>query len=539
MYHLSLLLKVSFQNMLGGLRNRKTPYIASCILLGFAYIMLGVFCVGQGVAISVMAISNHTPEYGIFICILVSVVIGLFFGILRASQQNKNNDADLLLAMPIKKSTVVISSFVIRYFYDGPMIILIMLSSVLSNFVLGQLDVLGLLRGILITFLLPLLSIVFSTTIGTFLLFIKTRFKGGSYIITALSLALMMAYFYFASSSSSIMTALVKSTKNSTEFMNKVKPIYWIADAIFSGNPLFMAFTLAVLLIPFVLLVIYVAKNITKTDYQHSSKDKRIRIKTITPTRAFFGMEVRKYLSSSIYVMNTLFGPVLLILLMVTTLVLGPEQMISFFGKSFSASSADGDVVIRQASSAVISAFLCSIMTFISTMVLTTPASVSLEGSRLWITKTMPVSTRQILWSKIGLNIVLCVPALLVCGTTIGIRMQLPALMILFDVLIAVIASICSSVWGMIMGLLFVRLDWTNEAQVVKQGMAMGISMLIGGFIDAFVITILLVTAVMKLSDSAIYIALSVCLGFVLLLAGIGIVIVENYGVRRFNSLRG
>ena len=72
-----------------------------------------------------------------------------------------------------------------------------------------------------------------------------------------------------------------------------------------------------------------------------------------------------------------------------------------------------------------------------------------------------------------------------------------------------------------------------------KQGMAMGISMLIGGFIDAFVITILLVTAVMKLSDSAIYIALSVCLGFVLLLAGIGIVIVENYGVRRFNSLRG
>ena len=96
---------------------------------------------------------------------------------------------------------------------------------------------------------------------------------------------------------------------------------------------------------------------------------------------------------------------------------------------------------------------------------------------------------------------------------------------------------LCSMI-GLIFGLVFVNIDWTNEAQVIKRGFAVTLTMILN-FVFAFIFAAGLVVSLI-IGSSMGY---AVLLGSeILLLTGLCIgayAIITHYGVRKYESLNG
>ena len=150
----------------------------------------------------------------------------------------------------------------------------------------------------------------------------------------------------------------------------------------------------------------------------------------------------------------------------------------------------------------LIPAIFCGMAAMMLSTVLFTPPSVSLDAKTMWLVRSMPVSSAQILLAKWKLHLCWCaIPTamLSVVGAVFFITFDMSAWMndplfgsllpqvalTSFDYIAGIAAllllpqlfSAVSGGLGLLYGLQFPNLHWTNEAQVVKQGMAVFVSM--------------------------------------------------------------
>lgn len=102
---------------------------------------------------------------------------------------------------------------------------------------------------------------------------------------------------------------------------------------------------------------------------------------------------------------------------------------------------------------------------------ITTP-SVSLEGKSLWILRSLPVTTRQILRAKLSLHLLLTLPGVLfagVCGAVVlggaHITVAQGALVVLLPLLFSVLCAL----FGLVLGIRYANVQWTNEIVPIKQ----------------------------------------------------------------------
>ena len=104
-----------------------------------------------------------------------------------------------------------------------------------------------------------------------------------------------------------------------------------------------------------------------------------------------------------------------------------------------------------------------------------TPSSVSLEGKNLWILQSMPVSGAQVLRAKLRMADLLTLPAAVIASVCCVCVTELSPLILLDSVLSARFANAL----GLREGIVHAKLDWSNEAQAVKQSWAVMLTMLV------------------------------------------------------------
>ena len=108
--------------------------------------------------------------------------------------------------------------------------------------------------------------------------------------------------------------------------------------------------------------------------------------------------------------------------------------------------------------------------------------SVSLEGKALWLVKSMPVSTADVLKAKLVVQLVLTLPALAfvyACGASL--LRENGALLLLLGGCTALGYGLLSALFGLFLGLKMPMLDWTTETIPIKQSMGVTIA-LFGGW---------------------------------------------------------
>src|SRR5699024_10920360 len=103
---------------------------------------------------------------------------------------------------------------------------------------------------------------------------------------------------------------------------------------------------------------------------------------------------------------------------------------------------------------------------------------ISLEGNRLWIIKSLPLKTKDILDSKLLLHIVLCIPPAIIFSLAGIYVFSLDIVDALIVILVPVIFIVFEAIFGLLINLWKPKFDWVNETIVVKQSMAVMIAML-------------------------------------------------------------
>lgn len=121
---------------------------------------------------------------------------------------------------------------------------------------------------------------------------------------------------------------------------------------------------------------------------------------------------------------------------------------------------------------------ICGLLSFLVSMMFMSAPSVSLEGQSLWVLKSMPLSSRQILLVKLLYHVLMTTPVTVLSGLTLAVAYGYGPVEVLLCGLVPGLMTVLCGLLGMAFGLKWARLDWISEAYPVKQGMAVGITML-------------------------------------------------------------
>jgi len=454
-------------------RRKKGRYAASGMLMVLLMLFIGFTLASQSVITTAALVQEGIPDLSIFMSLMSALTIGILFGLMRAANAPGSKDAELLLSLPVRRVTAVCSKVITQYIFDAPLMIMIFAPTVISHFVLGGGNSGTLVRGLILTLLLPLIPIALSYLLGAVLAILQEKFKLTSIITTGILMAILVGYMFVNFQSSSILAGVASGGKTSALAMiEKFAPLSWLTHFVLDGGIPAVIFSLLMLLVPFCLGIWLYASAFGKPKNGYRSSSRILAFSTRSPRMALLDKEVMRYLACSIYVFNTAFGPLILLIFAIVIVVLGPDKIISAMGIP----AAELGMISKDLTYVILAGIFC----LFPSMTSTTASSISLEGKQLWILKAHPVSTDDVFWSKYMLNILLLVPASVLASILIGVRVQMSPVQIAGFAAVLALLGVLVSLIGLIVNLLFPRFDWDSETAVVKQSMSVLMAMVAG-----------------------------------------------------------
>ncbi|MGN0760052.1 MAG: hypothetical protein ACI4MU_12755 [Candidatus Ventricola sp.] len=191
------------------------------------------------------------------------------------------------------------------------------------------------------------------------------------------------------------------------------------------------------------------------------------RIRAVSPLRSLYRKERMRYLSSTIYLMNTSVGWLMLLMAAGALCFVDVKPYLSLL----SAVPGVGGQLLW---------LLVLVPTVLGGMACPTACSISMEGKQMELMRALPVRMRHWLGAKMLLHLTLAVPSILVFALIAVLRLGLSAGQTAMLVLYPLSASLMNGVCGLVLNLHFPRFDWTQDTQAVKQGMSVLLAMLIG-----------------------------------------------------------
>lgn len=536
MRSLYLLLRTEFLSLVGSFnRKGKTPVVVAAILL----IIFGLFMIGTmaltGAVTAHELVEKDLTEFSIFVSITLSMIIALMFGVVNSTRDAKSNDTGMLLAMPIPKASIVIAKLLGMYLLDVlcTMVMLVPTLWIVCEEGKQSYDVFA--RGLLIGFLIPALPLFISLLISGLMSYLRKATKFGQMASSGLSIAAVLLYMFVVPRMSNLANELDLTPAESISKMKLIPPFYWITEAIYNADPLCILLTLLITLIPLVLAVYIHTRGLTGVEFHVDNSKKARSFKTNSSRMAVLKMEFRRYFSSTNYVMNTLFGTLAMLAITIAIAVQGLGVLTEFGTVEFNGKSVE---LLDYMTGPLWACVWMIFINFFGSVTFTTPSSVSIEGKRIWLSKSLPIETKDILNSKILVSLLIYQPLSFVCCVILAIVSRCGILPFLLLVIGTSLFQLLTTLVGLIFGLIYARLDWTNEAQVIKNGLAVILSMVVNMLL-AFLMCIAPFIAVIIGKTVVTYSILGIEIVAMAGLCAGAYAIITHYGVRKYESLNG
>lgn len=528
---LATLLKMRFASLFAAAttpkKRRRSLIMTLLLLLLFAYVavaLVGFFVLifatlGGGLA---EAGGDHLYfALGGTASLLLMVVGSVAF---TQNQLYVANDNELLLSMPIPERLILISRLLLLLAVNYILEALIALPMMVVWLFVGRVTLLGILSALLVLLALPPLALALSCLFGWVLARLVAKFKRKTFLTLFLSLLLIGAYFvlcfglgYFAEDIETLDFASVAAT------LNAIAPLRLLGRAMV-GAPLALLAVLALSVGVSALVFLWLVRTFRTTVLARPAVARAVyreekKRASRSPLVALTVRELSHLASSAGYMMNAGLGLVMALVPPILLLVNRSSLAPLFEEAPF--------LLPLLAPAAVVVTTLC-----LST-VLFSACTVSLEGRSLWVVRTSPVPTRTVLLSKALYHLVPTLPTAVVALILYAVALSLPVL----DVLAALLGLLAylslASLFGLLMNLLFPKLEWKNELVPVKQGGAVLLSML-GAGAAAGLGALLLIPLSFLLPAAVALLIYAAVLGAVAFLL---YKLVMSVGVRRFEAL--
>lgn len=434
----------------------------------------------------------------------------------------KFKDYDLLMSLPIKKSTVILSKVIILYILSLGYTMLFMIPAFIAYVMNVDVTATFYLLFIVTLAIIPMVPIVIASIIGSFISGISSSFKHKNIVNYILTIGLFLSLMYFSTKMTTMNSIdMANIGKSMVEIFNKIYPLTKLyVDIISDFNILSLLYYVLIPLLLFyvfikTLIIFYSKINDSLSSYKKNENYKLSKLEKGSPLMALYKKELKRYVSSVNYVMNTAIGSIMLTICIIGFVIFGGDKVNALLGMpGFS------DVLLKTGP-LVIGAFCL--------LNCTTSSSISLEGKNLWIIKSIPVNVKEIFYSKIMVNLTVLIPAVLINSAVFSIYLKTNFVMTLFMFVTPIIYSLFVSILGIVINVMFPNFTWENEIKVIKQSLASFLAIMIGMAIAIVPLSIsysfsgelyvLLITSIMILITLALYIYMN------------------KYSVKAFNKL--
>lgn len=480
MSNLLLLLKIQFIEITGinkflkeESQNKRMKSLGLGLLIAFSLVMLALL---SGMYFTMIANGLKTIGYLeliLVICILATIGMTFFTSIYKAQGiLFGSKDYDVLMSLPIKYwvilSSKMLNLVIVNYFFMAFVII----PGVIVYFNYAEASPIIFLYAGIMFFFVPFIPIVLGSIFAFIISYISSKIKYKNMILTVGTIFLFIGIMYISSDLNKVVEKLILNGKGLTEAVYSIyPPAEYFTNAIinlsFISLSKFILWSLgAFIIFVFVLAKIFKKINSSLGESYKTSNYKLSALKTNSPIKALVNKEFKRYFASTTYVLNTFIGMILLSLLSLSIVFFNKEVILNIL-KIPDVGENLGKVLI------IVIAFLVG-------LTCTTSSSISMEGKNLWIIKSIPIRAEEIFKSKIIVNLLLTIPFIIVNVLILQFSNIFSLMDSLWAIIVPSLLVTFMALSGLMLNLKFPKLDWTNEAMVVKQSLSVFLSMLIG-----------------------------------------------------------
>lgn len=531
MSNLTLLMKNTLINETGinklkcADKGEKIKTMGMALLIAFSIIILAVYGFKMCFYLADFLIKINQMELLLILGILGCTFSTLFTSLYKSSSYLfQSKDYEILASLPIKKSTILASKILMlilnNYLFAAAFIIV----PAIVYFIKVKTSMLFIPFLIILTLSSPLIPIIISSILAFIITNISSRSRRNNLMSIVLNLGMIVVVLVLSFNLESVMTTLIQNSSSIIEFTQKLYlPAYFFVDALENGSFISLIIFVLISLVPAALFVYVFANNFNKINSKLSETYKANNykfkeLKSSTPVIALLNKEMKRYLSSSIYVMNTFVGMIMLILLTIAISVVGYDKIAQILEISVVK-----DMILLQ---------IIGITLFCAVLTNTSCVSISLEGKNLWILKSSPIKEMDIFKSKILLNLLLNVPISVICFMILSLRLNFSIKSTLLAIIAIILICVFSAVLGIIINLLYPKLDFTSDVVVVKRSASVMLSMISNAI---YVAALCAIGYVLKVENLDLFLIL----GNVITLVGIFVlyVLLKNKGVKIFRGL--
>ena len=396
---------------------------------------------------------------------LIALLLGVLvsgFGASAAVYQGKDND--LLLSLPIPLRSIitarVLTVYLMGLLYSG----VVSLPAAVVYCLTVPLRLSTVLGALVWVLLLSLLALVLSCLLGYVVAQISRRLKNKSYITTIIALVFLALYYVFYIRGMDFISSIASDPAAYGAVPEGAGRILWYFGRAGEGDLAAIGLVLAVLLVLGFLMgrllirsfldVISAAKVTERIKRPAAAKAS----KQSSPFAALLRRDLGRFTASANYMLNCGIASVLL-LLAGAALLWKRALLMEALGEVFGA--LPGFPVVLLATGVCAMAGMNDLAT----------PSVALEGKSLWIARSLPVDTAQVLRSKLAAQLVVTAPPALFCGVCAAICAAGNALEALGCVLLPLCYCAFTACVDLRLGLWRTDIHWTQEIAPIKQSL--------------------------------------------------------------------
>ncbi|WP_291648447.1 ABC transporter permease [Clostridium sp.] len=456
---------------------------------------------------------------------ILSVMMIFFTSIYKAQGiLFSSKDYDLLMSLPIKRSTILINKMTQLLGINYLFLLFVFIPPAFVYFSKVELSYVFFIYLFLVFLALPLIPIVVSSIIAFIISYISSRMKHKNLVINSATLLFILLIMLLSFKSGNLVEKLIINSSSLSSGILKLYPpaIYGVNALInLDFKDLVIFISLSILIFSIFVFVFNRSFKVINSKLQESFKKSNYKIDKMTTSSQIVALtkkEMKRYFSSPVYVLNTIIGPVLLLIAAISTLFMGKEILFK--------------VIEIEVVDSIIPLFIIAFVCGILSLSCTTNSSISMEGKNLWILKSSPIKVIDIFKGKIMLNLILIIPAGLISDIIFFFSMELSLIELVWLIIITILYSLIISILGIVVNNFFPNLNWTSETAVVKQSISVIIQMIISVIIVGLPI-LLFIT--LEITNIVLFITL-VILYLILVLTGL-LIILNTISIKLFNKL--
>ena len=444
-------------------------------LIGFAVLMLlSFFSLGTLFARIFEVLAGPLAMQGLG-WLYFGMAVLLSFGvmtignvILAKYQLFEARDNDLLLSMPIKPIHILLS----RLFLLDVLAVAIMLPVAVPSLLFWEqpLGAKGIIAFAAIFLLvLPLLNLAVSALLGWLVHLASTKTRSKTLVTLVVTLGFLGVYLYFNFRMNSMLNDLAANPRGLEKSLGSAAPVVWAGRAIAEGRLEYLALLLMIAAAAFTLCLWLLSRTFIRTATAKGGVAKRVYLertaKVRSPRAALLSHELHRLWNTPAYLLNGALG---------SFFTLAASVYLLIKGSSLTASP-DWEMMAPFMRPLLL-AGLC----YMASLVFLTAPSISLEGKYLWIPKSLPVSSWDVLRSKLQLHMLIALPPLALLSVVAALILGYEGQMLAQVLLLPTVFGVFSGLLGLFENLRHPNFNWINETQAVKSGASVLITMFAG-----------------------------------------------------------